>query len=170
MILCELYSIGIRTRWPEIYTFTEEQPGRGWGWGLGWVCACHSKLNLNPIVNSNSNSNRDGMEWKCVTGLCCVFYTRFIIEPIRGLVRAGGRWWVAAGQLGNRVTRLDTLSIQCRLKRPLFLANELRCLFVSMANSLLSTHTHVSSEGGQRGEGVCVPECVWEILKHWQRD
>lgn len=90
MILCELYSIGIRTRWAEIYTFTEEQPGRDTDWGWGWVCACHSKLNLNPIVNSNSNSNRDGMEWKCVTGLCCVFYTRFIIEPIRGLVRAGG--------------------------------------------------------------------------------
>lgn len=46
------------------------------------------------------------MEWKCVTGLCCVFYTRFIIEPIRGLVRAGGGEVVgcsrAAGQPGNQ--------------------------------------------------------------------
>lgn len=46
-----------------------------------------------------------GMEWKCVTGLCCVFYTRFIIEPIRGLVRAGGEvvgCSRAAGQPGNQ--------------------------------------------------------------------
>lgn len=73
----------------------------------------------------------------------------------------GERGGDATGQLGNQA-RFVIDSVQAR--QPLFLANELRCLLVSMANSLLSTHMPQARGEGDR-EGVrewkeCVCECV----------
>lgn len=53
----------------------------------------------------------------------------------RSLPREGGG--DATGQLGNQAgIVIDSVQAE----QLLFLANELRCLLVSMANSLLSTH------------------------------
>lgn len=87
------------------------------------------------------------MEWVCVTNASfCIVHIKFIIEPIKDPVGAaakepaerGGRVeGDATGQLGNQAgIVIDSVQAE----QLLFLANELRCLLVSMANSLLSTH------------------------------
>lgn len=83
------------------------------------------------------------MEGVCVTNASlCIVHIKFIIEPIKDSVRAAAKEHGrgdgdATGQLGNQAgIVIDSVQAE----QLLFLANELRCLLVSMANSLLSTH------------------------------
>lgn len=83
------------------------------------------------------------MEGMCVTNASlCIVHIKFIIEPIKDSVGAAAKEHGrgdgdATGQLGNQAgIVIDSVQAE----QLLFLANELRCLLVSMANSLLSTH------------------------------